>query len=79
VDYNKYGTKIRWKIVRGTIDSVSVGIPWKSLLMGTSYSSSRKRGGQKQVVDPNEHKRSVQRQDSDVGEVGSCIEQGMCV
>jgi hypothetical protein len=80
VDYNEHGTKIRWKIVRGTIDNVSVGIPWKSLLMGTSYSSSRRRGGQKPVVDEqSELKRSVQRQDSDVGEVVSCAGQGMCL
>ena len=78
-DYNEYGTKIRWKIVRGSIDNVSVGIPWKRLLVGTSYSSSRK-GKLVQVAEgQSELKMSVQRQGSGLGETGSLVEEGMCL
>jgi hypothetical protein len=73
-DYNEYGTKIRWKIVRGTIENVSVGIPWKRLLVGTSYSSSSFRRKQ-QRQGKNELNKSMQ---SDLGEVGSCVDQGVC-
>lgn len=78
-DYNEYGTRVRWKIVRGSIDNVSVGIPWKRLLVGTSYSSFR-RGKQQQVAgSQSEINQSVQRQDSDLGETSSFVAEGMCV
>ena len=70
-DFNDFGVKIRWKIVRGTIDDVSIGIPWKRLLVGSSYSSVR-RGKQKQVNEgQSELHQSIQRQDSDLVEMGS--------
>ena len=87
-EFNEFGTRIRWKIVRGTIDDVSVSIPWKRLLVGTSYSSSRKRGRQhKQEValaeGQNAVNRSLIRLDSDAGpstaEIGSCVDQGKLV
>ncbi len=33
------GGKIRWKLQRGTIDSIIVKIPWKSLIVGSSHCS----------------------------------------
>ena len=39
---NSYsGAKVRWKLLRGSIDSVSIQIPWKNLLIGSSHSSER--------------------------------------
>ena len=84
-EFNEFGTRIRWKIVQGTINDVSVSIPWKRLLVGTSYSSSRKRGRQNKhgvavVEGQNEVNRSLLRLDSDAGpstvEMGSCVDQG---
>lgn len=34
------GVRIQWKVHSGTIDSINVSIPWKSLLVGSSYSST---------------------------------------
>ena len=33
--------QIKWKVIQGSIDSVKVQIPWKSLLVGSAYSSSK--------------------------------------
>ncbi len=32
---------IRWKLLRGSIDSVKIQIPWKSILVGSVYSTSK--------------------------------------
>ena len=39
-----YTTKIRWKLIQGNIDSVKIQIPWKSILVGSMYSSSKPSG-----------------------------------
>ena len=74
--YNEFGTKIRWKIVRGTISNVSVSIPWKSLLVGTSYTSLMRRKHKEVAEVKNEVNESVLRQGSDVADM-STADQGM--
>lgn len=39
-DSSNGGVRIQWKVHSGTIDSINVSIPWKSLLVGSSYSST---------------------------------------
>ncbi|KAL7539480.1 hypothetical protein ACHAXR_010091, partial [Thalassiosira sp. AJA248-18] len=33
--------QIKWKLIQGSIESVKIQIPWKSLLVGSAYSSSK--------------------------------------
>jgi hypothetical protein len=34
--------RIKWKLRRGRVDSVKIKIPWKSLLVGSAYSSTKR-------------------------------------
>ena len=36
---NNGGVKIRWKLLRGSIDSLIIKIPWKGLIVGSSHCS----------------------------------------
>ena len=74
-EYNEYGVKIRWKIVRGTIENVSIDIPWKGLLVGTSYSGVRRENQKNTSGGQSELHQSTQRQDFDLAETGSCADQ----
>eukprot|EP00804_Cyclotella_cryptica_P020229 CCRYP_010930-RC/>CCRYP_010930-RC protein AED:0.04 eAED:0.04 QI:95/1/1/1/0.91/0.91/24/65/5640 len=47
--HNEYGTKVRWKIVRGTVNDISIRIPWKRLLVGSSSSGTQKKAKQEHV------------------------------
>ena len=38
---NFSGARIRWKLLRGSIESINIRIPWKSLVLGSSHSSLR--------------------------------------
>ena len=38
-------SQIKWELRRGNIDSVKIQIPWKSLLVGSAFSSSNKSTG----------------------------------
>ena len=40
-DDNESAAQIKWKLVQGSVDSVKIQIPWKSLLVGTAHSSSK--------------------------------------
>lgn len=40
-DNNGSAAQIKWKLVQGSIDSVKIQIPWKSLLVGSAHSSSK--------------------------------------
>lgn len=39
---NLGGARVRWKLLRGSIESINIRIPWKSLVVGTSHSSSKR-------------------------------------
>ena len=41
-DSDNAGARVRWKLLRGTIESVNIGIPWKSLVVGSSQSSLKR-------------------------------------
>lgn len=39
-DNNNFsGARVRWKLLRGSIESINIQIPWKSLVVGSSHSS----------------------------------------
>jgi hypothetical protein len=77
--YNEYGAKIRWKIVRGTINDISVRIPWKRLLVGSSSSSTRKKTRQQQFGEGQSVAQSQQQQATSKRETISRGEKGMCL
>lgn len=39
VNNNFSGARVRWKLLRGSIESINIQIPWKSLVVGSSHSS----------------------------------------
>jgi len=41
-DGNHRGAKVRWKLIRGRIESINIQIPWKNLLVGSSHSSLKR-------------------------------------
>jgi hypothetical protein len=40
--YLRNTARIKWKLRRGRVDSVKIQIPWKSLLVGSAYSSTKR-------------------------------------
>ena len=39
---NFSGARVRWKLLRGRIESINIRIPWKSLVVGSSHSSLKR-------------------------------------